>query len=72
MVEKLDSKIKEAVDLSRRLKEVDKQITLDPQYIKKTTNLGDSEQMGMGMGIGMGVGSREDMEMKRAIEMSMH
>jgi len=63
MVEKLDSKIKEAVEISRKLKEVDRQITLDPTYIKKTTNLGDGEQVG---------GTREDFEMKRAIEMSLH
>jgi len=66
MVEKLDAKIKEAVDLSRKLKEVDRQITLDPNYIKKTTSLGDTDHLGGGGG-----NSREDFEMKRAIEMSM-
>jgi len=65
MIEKLDSKIKEAVELSRKLKEVDRQITLDPNYIKKTTPLGDGDQLGGGS-------AREDLEMKRVLEMSLH
>jgi len=70
MVEKMDGKIKEVVDISKKLKEVDKIITLDPNFVKKTTPLGDNEKGGMIIG-GGGPHSREDIEMKMALEISM-
>jgi len=43
MLQKLDSKIREATDLSQRLKKADKQLQLDHNYIKKSMNFKPSE-----------------------------
>jgi len=78
MVEKMDAKIKEVVDVSKKLQEVDKAISVDQRYLRRTEKFSDDKSaldaavaMSMMPGGGGGRGM-EDTEMKLALEFSLH